>query len=228
LYTTLSSGRGVGNRVFLWLSYRFTADGIDLKEGGTPSGETVPGSEGGNLSGIGLSLFWDMRDSPLFPRAGHALRIASFAYGELLGSEYTFSVLTVDARKYLPLFRSQALAFQLYGGFSGGNPPFYEMPRLGGANLLRGYYEGRFRDRQLFALQAEYRVPLIWRVGAAVFAGTGAVANTISGFEFRELKYSYGFGFRLGLGNKSKVPLRLDFGFGEDSKGVYLTLFEAF
>jgi outer membrane protein assembly factor BamA len=228
VYTTLSAGRSIGDGVSLWMNYRLSGDGIDWPGGAPPPGETVPGSQGGLLSGLGLSLFWDKRDSASFPRSGHTFQAVTFAHGELLGSEYTFSRLSVDARKYAPLFRSQALAFQLYGAFSGGDPPFYEMPRLGGPNLLRGYYEGRFRDRQLVAFQAEYRAPLISWLGVVVFAGTGVVANTPSELELRELKYSYGFGFRLGLGKTSRVPLRLDFGFGEDSQGIYLTLFEAF
>jgi outer membrane protein assembly factor BamA len=227
-YATLSAGRSIGEGVSLWLRYRFAEDGIDWPGGGPPGAQPVPVARGGLLSGIGFSIFWDARDAVFFPRSGHAFQATAFAYGKLLGSEHAFTRLTIDLRKYAPVFRSQALAFQLFGSFSGGAPPFYELPRLGGPNLLRGYYEGRYSDRQLMALQAEYRVPLILRFGAAVFAGAGDVADTLSGFELRELKYSYGFGLRFALGRSSRVPVRLDFGFGEGSKGVYLSVLEAF
>jgi outer membrane protein assembly factor BamA len=227
-YAALSAGRGVGKGVSLWVRYRFAADGIYWPGGGPPGGQPVPGAGGGLLSGIGFSLLWDGRDAVFFPRSGHAFQATTFAYGKLLGGEHTFTRLSIDLRKYVPVFRSQALAFQLYGGFSGGDPPFYELPRLGGPHLLRGYYEGRFSDRHLMALQAEYRAPLTVRFGAAVFAGAGGVADTLSGFELRELKYSYGFGLRFAVGGSSRVPLRLDFGFGEGSKGVYLSMLEAF
>jgi hypothetical protein len=49
---------------------------------------------------------------------------------------------------------------------------------------MRGYYEGRFRERQLYAVQAEYRAHLFWRVGAVGFASLGGVARDIDGTTF--------------------------------------------
>src|SRR5690606_32202561 len=98
-YAALSAGRSRGGSLTLSLNYRFASDGIDFPEDGPAGGASIPGAEGGVISGIGLSLFWDRRDAVLSPRAGHALQAAAFAYGGFLGSEHGFTSLTLDLRK---------------------------------------------------------------------------------------------------------------------------------
>lgn len=44
---------------------------------------------------------------------------------------------------------------------------------------MRGYFQGRLRDRNTLMLQAEYRRKLIWNVGVTAFAGFGSVSRNI-------------------------------------------------
>ena len=63
------------------------------------------------------------------------------------------------------------LALQGLAAYMPGEVPFANMPVLGGQNLLRGLFGGRYRDQTLVAAQAELRLP-VWRwIGLAAFAG---------------------------------------------------------
>ena len=106
--------------------------------------------------------------------------------------------------------------------------PFYYLSQLGGQNILRGYYQGRFRDKNLAALQAEYRLPLFWKLGGVAFANIGQVAARLSHFTFGNLHYTLGAGLRYLFDKKEKIQIRADIGFSRDSTGFYFSIFEAF
>jgi outer membrane protein assembly factor BamA len=109
-----------------------------------------------------------------------------------------------------------------------GSAPFHKLAALGGQSMMRGYYEGRYLGNKLLAGQVEYRIPIYWRFGAVAFAGAGDVASTMSRFNLHDLKPSYGFGIRYVFNPDEKLSLRLDFGFGRNTSGVYITAAEAF
>jgi hypothetical protein len=114
-------------------------------------------------------------------------------------------------------------------GFSSGStgdPPFFDLAKLGGANLFRGSYEGRFRDRRRVAAQAEYRHP--GPIGLAVFGSAGQVARSWGDVRISDLHYAGGAGLRFRLSAAERVNLRLDDGFGPGESGVYFALGEAF
>ena len=93
---------------------------------------------------------------------------------------------------------------------------------------MRGYYDGRYRDRHLLAFQAEYRLPVWGKFGLVGFAGLGRVAPTLGGLDFSGLKYSAGFGLRFKIAPREGANLRIDWAFGQGTSGVYFTAGEAF
>jgi outer membrane translocation and assembly module TamA len=97
-------------------------------------------------------------------------------------------------------------------GLGQGQVPFYLMPTLGGARLLRGYDRQRYRDRSLLLLSAEYRYEINPFLMAALFYDAGQVAPDWSDFRARDLRDAYGIGFRFGYSNA--VALRSDIVFG--------------
>jgi outer membrane protein assembly factor BamA len=102
------------------------------------------------------------------------------------------------------------------------------MPRLGGPSLLRGYREGRFRDRRLAVLEGEVRFPIAWRFGGVVFAGVGDVAHDAGDVPaLRELERALGLGVRFRM-NDAGVRLRADGAWGREGGGLYLSVGEAF
>jgi outer membrane protein assembly factor BamA len=109
-----------------------------------------------------------------------------------------------------------------------GTVPFLNLAQMGGPYTMRGYFEGRFRDKNLMLFQLEYRVPVIWRLGVVGFLGIGNVAEKIDQIDFGSLKSSYGFGIRYLFSETEKIQIRLDIGFGKGSSGFYVSIFEAF
>ena len=111
-------------------------------------------------------------------------------------------------------------------GVNTGNPPFTMLYQLGSS--LRGYYQSRFEDKNLVAFQAEYRIPLFWRLGLAGFAGCGEVTQELRHISLKELKPSSGFGIRFALIPEQKVNLRIDFGFGRDDSSFDIIINELY
>ena len=93
---------------------------------------------------------------------------------------------------------------------------------------MRGYYEGRYRDKNMIVFQMEHRMPVWWRFGMVGFLGFGDVSDTIRNFALKEFKHSIGFGIRYLLNPEEKLNIRLDYAFGKDTSGFYITWFEAF
>ncbi len=188
----------------------------------------IPGSRGGLLSGFGASLDWDTRDAVLFPRKGIYFQLAADAYGAMTGSDFTFTRLKLDFRRYVLVAPDRVLALQAILMAAGGEVPFYKLALLGGESLMRGYYKGRFRDKDILALQAEYRVLLTKRIGVAGFAGLADVFPGFASFRIARIKYSLGTGVRYVLNKREGTSLRLDMAWGKASFGLYVTAQEAF
>lgn len=106
--------------------------------------------------------------------------------------------------------------------------PFHRMPMLGGDNLMRGYFFGRFRDRAMFLAQSEYRQRINRLLGFTVFGSIGDVASKITSLDLIETKYAYGAGLRIALNAKERLNLRIDYGRGISGGLFYFTVGEAF
>ncbi len=191
------------------------------------SGETK-GSDGGISSGLGVNLIWDTRDEIFWPMKGGYSQGKAVFYGPTLGSDFNFNKYEVDLRQYKSIGSGTVLAAQVYLNSVAGSPPFYDYPALGGQKIMRGYYQGRYRDKVYLATQAEYRAHLWKRFGYVLFAGFGDVAGRFNDFRLRAMKTSLGAGLRCRFSKAEKVNLRVDMGFGRNASGVYFGLEEAF
>ena len=63
--------------------------------------------------------------------------------------------LGAEVRGFLPLPRRIVLAGAAFGEETHGDPPFTLLPKLGSSRWLRGFREGRFRDRVAWAAQTD-------------------------------------------------------------------------
>lgn len=201
----------------------------EVEAGGLLDGGSISGNDGGTTLQVGISAFWDTRSSTLYPTSGGIVRLSARRAVPALGSDYEFDVLRLDVRRYLalPWGTRHILALQGVLELRDGAPPFYDLARLGGAESMRGYYEGRYRDRQLYAVQAEYRAPLFWRVGAVAFVSAGGVAYDVGSSFFDHPRLGGGGGLRFAPLDDVPVNLRLDLAYG-DGLAFYLNVGEAF
>ena len=173
-------------------------------------------------------MVWDSRDGIFFPTSGFYGQAKWLSFGAWLGSDFDYNRVEVDLRWYKSLKPNHILATQVFSKATTSGTPFYEMPALGGQRIMRGYYEGRYRDELFLAGQVEYRFPIKGRLGAVGFAGLGDVAPDFPGFEMRDVKTTLGGGLRFAFNKDEKVNLRMDIGFGRSTNGVYFGLEEAF
>jgi outer membrane protein assembly factor BamA len=186
------------------------------------------GKQGGEVSGMGLVWVWDNRDHLFFPNHGGFTQAKVLFYSKDMGSDFTYSWLEVNARRYWAFSPDHVLATQVYLNTVGGTPPFFKLPALGGSNVMRGYFQGRYRDDNYLAIQLEYRQYFWWRFGYVVFAAAGDVADELTSIQLRYLKPSYGAGIRFLFNKEQKINLRMDIGFGKNTNGIYFGIEEAF
>ena len=188
----------------------------------------IPGSKGGFVSGLGLSVNWDSRDNAQATQSGGLYQVTSILNMRGIGSDFSYNDVQLDVRHFYELIPAQILAVQAEAEIIGGTAPFQNLARFGGENLVRGYFDGQYRDNTSLVFQADYRIPVWWKLGVVAFAGIGQVAGRVGEWSTREFKIAGGGGIRYILDAEEHVTLRVDLGFGENSSGVYFTSSEAF
>lgn len=199
----------------------------DLAPGGQLVSGAVTGVSGYASAGLGWSLTWDSRDNRFAPRSGSSMEAWYLLAPGAFGDRLSFGRGALDARQFVPLGRSVVLGLAGHLELAHGAVPVTLLPRLGGDRNLRGYFEGRWRDRYLYSGQAELRFTMASRFGAVVFAGLSDVAHRPSAFETRNIRPAAGVGGRFRLTDDG-LNIRLDAGAGQEGLNVYLNLGEAF
>lgn len=189
---------------------------------------TITGSNGGVSSGLGFVANWDSRDNTFATYSGSFYQVTALFNQKAFGSDYNYSDVQLDLRNFFEVAPGNVFALQAGGEFMGGDVPFQNLARFGGQNLLRGYFDGRYRDKHGAAIQAEYRLPLWGRFGLVGFAGVAQVADQISHLGLGRFWFAGGVGVRFAWNPEERVNLRLDYGIGNNSDGIYITVTEAF
>ena len=195
---------------------------------GLLANENITGNQGGLTSSAGLVSIYDSRNNIFFPGHGWYIETLVQHDNHWTGSDFRYTTFSVDASTYFTTSWKHVIALNGYAVTQQGEPPFHLLAMLGGSKQLRGYFEGRFRDKNLMLLQAAYRAPLFWRLGAVAFIGYGGVAPQINTFSADNFKLAGGAGLRFALDQQKKINIRLDAGFGKQTSGYYLTIGEAF
>jgi outer membrane protein assembly factor BamA len=230
-YLYLHGQRALARHLFVGVLYEYQRlIKVDYIPGGLFDKENVAGRNGYQVSGMGASFTYDTRNEAFAPDRGVFLQGSFNHFARFLGSDFNYTNYIVDVRSFIRTYKRQVLALQAYAFLNNGNVPLRSLASFGGANSMRGYYDGRYRDKDQVVLQAEYRAPLYRRLGAVVFGGVGNVSHNCDYLSTRALKYSYGGGLRVALTTSDRLNLRLDYGIsrGGKSSGFYFQLAEAF
>jgi hypothetical protein len=201
---------------------------IHHNAGGIFDQENIAGKDGSRSVGLGLELSRDNRNSSFSATKGGLVKLLTVVFNKAFASQYNYSYTELDVRKYISLNKNNVLAFQLGSTLTFGNVPYRNLATLGGPNMMRGYYGGRYRDYNVVAFQVEERMHLFWRIGIVGFAGLGQVSDNLTHWHLDKIKYSIGSGLRFAVLPKEKLNVRLDYGFGYKSQNFYLTVTEAF
>ena len=199
-----------------------------------PAQDFTPPDLGGGGStnlGLGLGVIYNNIRNAMNPRKGIYSEWGFLAYDSFSGSDLNFVTYISDTRIYKPIEPNTVLAFQLYGQMTTGAPPFNMLALMGGENLMRGYYLGRYRDKNQVAGQVEYRVlPFSFskRLGASVFMAMGQVFGDDFSFDWRQFLPAGGAGLRFLIFPEKDIYTRLDMAFTAEGQGIYFFIGEAF
>jgi hypothetical protein len=163
-------------------------------------------------------------------RGGH-YQVSYAAYHDQDFDHYSFRKTTVDLQQFVPLFYGHRVfafrALAIMSDTSDGNDvPFYLQPTYGGLNVGRGFPTFRFRDRNMLALQGEYRYLINKLMNGAIFVDSGQVAPRVGDFGWSRFKTTYGTGIR--FGNAGGAALRFDLAFGGEGPTFIFGLGHAF
>ena len=215
---------GVGYEFQNIFQFSYNHDGTSLFDK-----ENIIGRNGGHISGVGFIMTWDSRNNAFSPSKGFYAQYSVTNYQDYLGSNFNFLINNLDIRKYFTLPKERVIAMQFNLISTEGDVPVRDLANIGSNSYMRGYYEGRYTDKNLTAFQTEFRTPIWKRIGAVFFTGAGKVGARFRDlWNFDHLKPTVGMGLRFAISPKEKLNLRLDAGVGKQSHGSYLNMGEAF
>lgn len=181
-------------------------------------------------SALAANFIYDSRDAVIETRSGEKLDIGLTLAGTVLGGDVDIFGITLQGQKYwnLPWDSIFSLNGELaFVDATSGDVPIFDRLFLGGGRTLRGF---EFRDvgprdpvtgeviggQSLGFLSAEYTIPVIDNVRAAVFYDMGFVNGDSWDPSPSDLYHDFGVGVRLKL-PISPVPIALDYAFPIDS-----------
>ena len=217
------------------LGYRVEQVSVHQVESGAPA-EAARLSNLGSLvkSQVFTGITYDTRDSLFLTRKGERFDLSTFVSGGPLAGDIQIYGWNAEASKYLRFkwdtiltLNAQAGVVDVWGAESKKNGvdigvPLYDKLFLGGANDMRGFRyrhvggRGVVKDngeptggKTLARATAEYTVPVVDKVRAAVFYDVGFVNADAYDFSSSAYNADAGIGLRLDL---PIGPVRIDYG----------------
>lgn len=170
--------------------------------------------------GAGVSLVYDNRDNLTNPHRGICLNINQMFRPRFMGNDYAFSTTAFRFDAYQQLGKGTVLAEDIGANLNFGNPSWGMMAELGGTHSMRGYYEGRYRDKHSLEATVELRQHVWKRNGIVVWVGAGTIFPKFSALRSKQILPNAGVGYRWEF--KKNVNVRLDYGFGKSGQSGFL------
>ena len=170
--------------------------------------------------GAGVSLVYDNRDNLTNPHRGICLNSNQMFRPGFMGNDYAFSTTAFRFDAYQRLGKGTVLAEDIGANLNFGNPSWGMMAELGGTHSMRGYYEGRYRDKHSLEATVELRQHVWKRNGIVVWVGAGTIFPKFSALRSKQILPNAGVGYRWEF--KKNVNVRLDYGFGKSGQSGFL------
>lgn len=177
--------------------------------------------------GAGFSAVYDTRDVLTYPHRGFYINLSQCFRPRFMGNDYAFSTTELQVDAYQRVWKGAILAEDFRTMLNFGNPSWGMMALLGNSNSMRGYYEGRYRDKHKMEAQVELRQHIWKRNSLTTWVGAGTVFHKFSEMRSRHILPNFGIGYRWEF--KKNVNVRLDYGFGKAGQtGFLFSINEAF
>lgn len=216
----------VAENLFVGGTARFLrkANRLDEESSDPPGFATGLFDDNVTLVQLGPVLTYDTTHDAFAPREG---TIASGQWRlalPALGSDHEYGKLDASLRHFVPSGEANSAAFRAKGCRVGEDAPFFDVCAID----LRGYSNGRFRDRASWSVEAEWRQKLGRRFGAVLFVGAGGTGEDFGDAASSDLLPAVGLGLRYLVAEDYGINLRVDAAIGLDSEAVYVSLGESF
>ena len=174
----------------------------------------------------GLSFTYDSRDFMLNAERGWFVQLDQTFTPRFLGNDYCFSSTDLTVSTYRKVWKGAVLAGEIHSGFNYGKPAWCNLNEVGSTKRMRGYYEGRYRDKNIIEGQIELRQHIKGRNGAVLWAGAAEVFPEFDAMRFDKILPNVGIGYRWEF--KKRINVRLDMGYGKNGLGFMFNINEAF
>lgn len=184
------------------------------------------------VTGLGASVALDSRDNILNPTRGVYLMYKALFYPHWLGNapHYFMSQhLICDA--YIGLWKGAVLGLDYYFGVNTDKTPWTMREQIASDGIrMRGYYMGEAIDNSQIAAQIELRQHVYKRFGVVGWVGGATLFSSIKDYTTKNIRpeWLHNFGLGLRFEFKHNVNARVDFGWGQGTKGLVFAIGEAF
>ena len=219
-------------------NYTSASDVSPGMEGDPYYGEFGPDNQN---AGGGVIFQYDTRDIAANAWQGVFFNAQAVFYGPFLGSDNKYQVYDLEYRQYQQMGRpGKTLAWTGRTRLAYGAVPWAELSQLGSSTDLRGYRQGRYRDKAMLYGILEYRHQFLntqrssgmSRHGLVGWVGIGSVGDDFT--ELNQWLPNWGVGYRFEV--QPRMSVRADVGFGREFlesgnkfvPSVYFSFTEAF
>ncbi len=170
-------------------------------------------------AGIGLVILHDSRDVAANAWRGLYLSSQFAVYGP--PGENDYQVSDLEYRQYRQLGRpGRTLAWTARGRLTNGEVPWAELSMVGSSTDLRGYRQGRYRDKAMLYAIGEYRHQFenagrptgLSRHGLVGWVGAGSVGGSFADLDHWLPNWGVGYRFEV----QPRMSVRADVGFGRE------------
>lgn len=175
---------------------------------------------------LGMSYTFDSRDFMLNASKGWFVQLDLTANPAFLGNNNTYWSAELQFATYRKAWKGAIIAGELHTRQSAGDVPWPMLADVGSSNRMRGYYEGRYRDKNVIDAQLELRQHIWHRNGIVLWVGAAEVFPRYKDLRFSQILPNAGLGYRWQF--KKGVNVRLDYGFSRNGTGFIFNINEAF
>lgn len=181
-----------------------------------------------NMNSIGYQLNYDMREHQINPYGGFNIEFKNWYFREWMNSGNNFNKYELTYNHYYKIKNERnILATRVTATISTGDVPFLGQ-NIVGQNDIRGYSSGKYRNDEVYAIQAEYRWRFYKKFGMVGFLGIATAIENITELPKSELLPGIGVGVRYLMLPDERINIGFDVAVGKDDWGIYFRIGESF
>lgn len=178
--------------------------------------------ESSTSSSVGLVAEYDTTDNFFWPGRGISLSGEYQFYGDMLGGNYRYDLLTLNGNVFLPLTPSWTLS--LAGDYQALSHQDKYLPPMARPYIeLRGISRYRYQGDAVSTVQMQLAWQVTPRWILQGFVGAGSAADDTSNL-YRDVQVAWGSGFRYLIAREYGLRTGIDIAFSDNEQAVYFNV----